>query len=632
MKNLVQINQLQKKLKSLNFPWVLDLDQLVNSEQYSLGYTPDPKEHITLEEKEQKARENFLKSSPEDYDLTTRPADFDWRDVEGRNFISSVKDQGSCGSCVAFGTAASIDATIRTELDIAVNDSGGNGFEDLAEAQIFYCGGGAVGRNCDNGWWPDGALSYAQATGLAPESCFPYKAGNQPCKLCSDWQTKISKLNAYHTITNSEDMKRWISAKSPLIACFLVYSDFYGYKSGVYKHVSGELKGGHCICVVGYSDTKSAWLCKNSWGSSWGMNGYFWISYGQCGIDSDMQAQDSFGVLYPFYNDVFIRDNLSQIGLDKPGSGSWTNSPDIIPNGVDVLDDPAEQLTASYRQDVGKPVELLQQNYYYVRAKNFKNGPNSADFEMYCCPQSLFLYPDLWIGNRLKTSSGATKVTATASARGNIMVSVNAFTNVPVITEHQCLIARVITEDHPNPLPAIGEITSMSQLANYILSHPDMAWRNITIVEKNNPTFVKQFNFNSGSEGGRILIGMNCVNVKKGSSVAFSCGDPIPSGRDKGKNIELKKVALSQDNEFIGEMFLDVPANFNTTISMSYWADLPSLGEWEITFEAILITDNLKDVYGKSDGLLKLGFSEKLIGANNISKGVVLGSVTVKGK
>jgi C1A family cysteine protease len=628
-----QIKQLQKKLKALDYPWNEDIEQLKNSEQYSLGYTPDPEEGRTLQDREKIARENFLKSSPEDY-LTSRPASFDWRNVDGRNFISSVKNQGSCGSCVAFGTAASLDGTIRTELNIAVNDAGGTSFEDLSEAQLFYCGGAAVGRNCANGWWPNQALSYAKSTGLTPESCFPYTAGNQSCKLCPDWQSKVSKLDNYHSIYNAEDMKTWLSTRGPLIACFTVYSDFYGYKNGVYRHVSGKVEGGHCICVVGYSDTLGAWLCKNSWGSGWGMSGYFWIAYGQCGIDSDMQAQDSFGTLYPFYDDAYIRDNLSEVGLVKPGSGSWTKSPDIIPNGTDVISDPVTTLTNSYRQDIGKAVVLDQQNYYYTRAKNFKNGANSADFEMYYCPQSLFLYPDLWSTKQLKTSSGKTKVTATATKRGDIMVPDNAFTNVPTSTEHHCLITRVITADHPNPLPPNGEITSMSKLASYIQSHPNMAWRNVVIVEKEKPTFVNHFSFNSGTEGGKILIGMNCVNVKAGSSVAFSSGDPIPSGPNKGTLIELEKTALSQDNQFIGEMIVDTPANFNTTISMSYWADLPSLGEWEITFEAILITNEGDDTYEKASDLSELGFSESLIEKEGIgiAKGVILGSVTVKGK
>ena len=87
-------------------------------------------------------------------------------------------------------------------------------------------------------------------------------------------------------------MKDYISGTAPLVAAFTVYSDFFSYSDGVYVHTTGGIEGGHCICVLGYSDSLGAWLCQNSWGPGWGMSGYFWIGYGQCGIDSTMYAMD----------------------------------------------------------------------------------------------------------------------------------------------------------------------------------------------------------------------------------------------------------------------------------------------------------------------------------------------------
>jgi C1A family cysteine protease len=67
-----------------------------------------------------------------------------------------------------------------------------------------------------------------------------------------------------------------------------VYDDFFHYVSGVYHHTTGGVQGGHCVCVVGYDDTQSCWICKNSWGPAWGENGFFRIKYGDCGIDAEM--------------------------------------------------------------------------------------------------------------------------------------------------------------------------------------------------------------------------------------------------------------------------------------------------------------------------------------------------------
>ena len=82
------------------------------------------------------------------------PAAFDLRNVGGKNYVTSVKDQGDCGSCVAFGSAASVESTASYER----RDS--SLVLDLSEAQLFYCWGKAEGRNCSNGWWPVRALIY----------------------------------------------------------------------------------------------------------------------------------------------------------------------------------------------------------------------------------------------------------------------------------------------------------------------------------------------------------------------------------------------------------------------------------------------------------------------------------------
>ena len=67
-----------------------------------------------------------------------------------------------------------------------------------------------------------------------------------------------------------------------------VYDDFFGYgpNSGVYTQVSKTVAGGHCIVIVGYDDSKQAWLVRNSWGTGWGMAGYCWFGYGQCNMDN----------------------------------------------------------------------------------------------------------------------------------------------------------------------------------------------------------------------------------------------------------------------------------------------------------------------------------------------------------
>jgi len=78
-------------------------------------------------------------------------------------------------------------------------------------------------------------------------------------------------------------------------ATLTVYDDFFGYAGGVYHHVTGNVAGGHCVCMVGYDDPQGCWICKNSWGTGWGESGYFSIGYGECGIEGMVHAVDGIG-------------------------------------------------------------------------------------------------------------------------------------------------------------------------------------------------------------------------------------------------------------------------------------------------------------------------------------------------
>jgi C1A family cysteine protease len=254
--------------------------------QRRLGYVPGPNQQ-SLAAREAAARASLAASEA----LAAAapgapPASHDWRNVGGQNFISPIRDQGGCGSCVSFGTIATIEGTAR----VGVNDPGLA--IDLSEAQLFYCYGAAAGRNCDNGWWPDQALDASRDSGLVDETCFPYTAGDQACNLCSGWQNQLTTITAWHTISSPNDMKDWLTTHGPLVSCYAVYDDFYYYTGGVYKHHTGDLLGGHCISVVGFDDKNKCWICKNSWGTSFGESGFFRIGYGECGIDGTMWAVD----------------------------------------------------------------------------------------------------------------------------------------------------------------------------------------------------------------------------------------------------------------------------------------------------------------------------------------------------
>jgi len=211
------------------------------------------------------------------------PSKFDWRDDNGIDWTTPIKPQGNCGSCVAFGTLASLEALLKIRTYKAHNKN-----VNLSEAHLFFCNN----RQCNpddpnSGWNINPACDYIKNNGVPDDNCYPYVDHNQPCNTCQNWQSKIdsTKIKSSSNTRNVNQMKNNIVNNGPQITGMAVYEDFWDYSQGVYEHVKGDLEGYHCVSVVGYDDENNCWICKNSWGTGWGENGWFRIKYGECGIE-----------------------------------------------------------------------------------------------------------------------------------------------------------------------------------------------------------------------------------------------------------------------------------------------------------------------------------------------------------
>jgi C1A family cysteine protease len=255
-----------------------------SAERFATGYVPGPGEP-GLEIREGISAAFFLAfaagvTAP---GFTAIPARVDLRNFNGRNYITPIKNQGRCGSCVAFGAVAAVEATLQLAAELPGPTI------DLSEAHLFYCHAKADGRRCDTGWWVSPALEHFRVDGVVDEPCFPYTDHDQPCAPCGDAAKRVKKIASWTALSSFDAMRSWLSdSKGPLVTGFSVYDDFFNYSSGIYKHTTGTLVGGHCVCVIGYDDNAQCWICKNSWGSGWGEKGFFRIGYGQVGIDATM--------------------------------------------------------------------------------------------------------------------------------------------------------------------------------------------------------------------------------------------------------------------------------------------------------------------------------------------------------
>lgn len=292
MENRNELQSIQEAIASAGHSWTAGstfLTTLQDDERKKyLGYAPGPAEQ-SLEQRESSAAANFaaFKSSAPMAGAVSASASIDWRNVSGQNYVTPIKNQGGCGSCVAFGVTAAVESKIKLVR--------GAGYPiDLSEAQLFYCIARSQGRMCggaSGGWWPEPAMIGYRDIGITDEACYPYVAGDQNCTgLCSDWASRVTKITGYTKLNTIAAMKDWISTNGPVETCFTVYNDFFSYTSGVYKKANDTVAGGHCVCVIGYDDAQQCWICKNQWGAGWGEAGFFKIGYGQCGIDAEMIA------------------------------------------------------------------------------------------------------------------------------------------------------------------------------------------------------------------------------------------------------------------------------------------------------------------------------------------------------
>ncbi|WP_083467988.1 C1 family peptidase [Methylobacterium tarhaniae] len=227
------------------------------------------------------------KTEPQLASLAPPPSKVDWRNNNG-NYVTEIKYQGACGSCVAFAVCAMLESRVR----ILRNDP--NLEIDLSEAHLFSCG---CTNCCDTGWHNQKALKFAKKKGIGLEKDFPYKPGNQPCPKPP--LSHFLKVKSYSAIKSNETRRRIIATKGPVVASMQIYDDFRNYAGGIYSHVTGSLIGHHAVCIVGYDHDDKYWIVKNSWNTSWGDNGFFKIKYDQCEIDKSFAFYDADIVFAP---------------------------------------------------------------------------------------------------------------------------------------------------------------------------------------------------------------------------------------------------------------------------------------------------------------------------------------------
>jgi hypothetical protein len=224
----------------------------------------------------------------------------DWRNKDGKNWVTPVKNQGGCGSCWAFSTIGTIEAVINIESgnpDLNI---------DLSEQHLVsdcYTFG-----DCDGGYLLN-VFRYITNTGVPEEICFPYTARNCMCEPCIGWQNDVVRIAGYGYTENG--ISKWaLETYGPCsIILHISAADWSYYTGGIYEPTR-EPGGWHAVVLVGYNDIEEYWIIKNSWGTNWGENGYMKIRYDTVEIWKNVFVVTDVGdVIPPNINSVTINSS-----------------------------------------------------------------------------------------------------------------------------------------------------------------------------------------------------------------------------------------------------------------------------------------------------------------------------------
>jgi len=184
--------------------------------------------------------------------------------------VQRVKNQGQCGSCWAFSTVASCESWD------AINDGT---LGDFSEQQLVDCSG-SYGNNGCSGGLMDNGFRYFRDNGICTESSYPYTAQDGSCKVSSCTKSSFT-ISGYTDVSagSTSGLKAACDKQPVAIACDAQNWSFYS--GGIFSNCGTSLD--HGILLAGY--TSSYWLVKNSWGASWGENGYIRLAPGNtCGL------------------------------------------------------------------------------------------------------------------------------------------------------------------------------------------------------------------------------------------------------------------------------------------------------------------------------------------------------------
>jgi TolA-binding protein len=185
--------------------------------------------------------------------------------------LTPIRNQGACGSCWAFGAVGALESSNAIINGAKI---------DLSEQHAMTCSGGG---NCSGGWYtPVYEWLAGGKDGLRTESQVPYQAANGKCSANGKTPYEVQAwgwVDPYSIQPSVASLKSSICKYGPVAAAVAATPAFIAYSGGTFDEKS-KTTVNHAVVLVGWDDSRNAWLLRNSWGTNWGEDGYMWIDYG----------------------------------------------------------------------------------------------------------------------------------------------------------------------------------------------------------------------------------------------------------------------------------------------------------------------------------------------------------------